>query len=91
MQKVIKNDQMNSLHSRKYHVMIECLAAMRQLKGITQELLATCLEKPQSYVSKYENGERRLDLIEVMDICKCIDYDIDDLIEKIKLEKIYDH
>lgn len=75
---------MNSLHSKKYHVMIESLAAIRQIKGITQEFLSNCLGKPQSYVSKYENGERRLDLIEVMDICKCLDYDLDALIQQIK-------
>ena len=33
--------------------------------------LAEKLAKPQSYVSKYENGERRLDYLEVRDVCAC--------------------
>ncbi len=37
--------------------------------GMTQQELAALLAKPQSYVSKYESGERRLDFIEVLDIC----------------------
>ena len=32
--------------------------------------LAEKLQRPQSYVSKYESGERRLDLIEISEICK---------------------
>jgi transcriptional regulator with XRE-family HTH domain len=37
---------------------------MRRGKGVTQVQLANRLGLPQSYVSKYESGERRLDLIE---------------------------
>lgn len=34
--------------------------------------LSQQLNKPQSYVSKYESGERKLDYIEIRDICKIL-------------------
>ena len=39
---------------------------------LRQEELAMKLKRPQSYVSKYESGERRLDLVEIMEICDAI-------------------
>lgn len=77
---------MNSLHLKKYQTMVEELSSIRKSQGITQEALAKCLKKHQSYISKYENAERRLDLIEIMDICECMNYDLFDFIKKIKLE-----
>jgi transcriptional regulator with XRE-family HTH domain len=46
------------------------LRKMREDAGLTQAVLAGKLGKPQSYVSKYGSGERRLDLIELHQICK---------------------
>lgn len=40
--------------------------------GLTQVELSQILDKPQSYVSKYEIGERKLDYIEIRDICKAL-------------------
>ena len=75
---------MEKSHRLKYQTMIDHLASIRQLKGITQSNLSDCLGKPQSYVSKYENLERRLDLLEVIEICECLDYDITELISLLK-------
>jgi len=40
--------------------------------GLRQEDLAAKLKRPQSFVSKYESGERRLDLIELREICRSL-------------------
>lgn len=40
--------------------------------GMTQVELSVALGKPQSYVSKYENGERKLDYVEIVEICKAL-------------------
>lgn len=42
----------------------ERLAAARKRAGMTQRELAAKLGKPQSFVSSYENGQRRVDLLE---------------------------
>jgi transcriptional regulator with XRE-family HTH domain len=51
------------------------LKELRREKGVTQEALAELLGMPQSYVSKYELGERRLDLIEMFKICRVLNTD----------------
>ena len=42
----------------------------RQQAGITQKELADRLDRPQSFVAKYERGERRLDVVEFATIAK---------------------
>jgi len=48
------------------------LADARRSQGITQVELARRLGKPQSFVSKYERGERRLDVVEFLDIAQAM-------------------
>jgi len=48
------------------------LSASRQSAGLTQSDVAAVLGKPQSFVSKYESGERTLDVIEFLDVCRSI-------------------
>lgn len=50
--------------------------------GLTQVQLAKRLNEPQSYVSKYENGERRLDLIEIEDLCAAVDVSLEDFVRR---------
>lgn len=45
------------------------LKGFRLEKGLTQTELAAMLGKPQSYISKFESGERKLDFVEVMEVC----------------------
>lgn len=47
----------------------EALWAMRKAAGLNQVEMAKKLGKPQSFVSKYESGERRLEYVEVEMIC----------------------
>lgn len=47
----------------------EILKQLRLEAQLTQIELAQRLGKPQSYVSKYESGERRLDIIELREVC----------------------
>jgi transcriptional regulator with XRE-family HTH domain len=61
-----------SSFSAQYQRFRQLLIHHRQSKGITQIQLAKQLERPQSFVSKYENGERRLDLIEFLEIAKVL-------------------
>jgi len=62
MKKSIWDDSYNKLRKE--------LKRIRKNAGLTQKQLAELLEKPQSYVSKYEIGDRNLDLIEFINVCK---------------------
>ncbi|ESZ02376.1 helix-turn-helix domain-containing protein [Mesorhizobium sp. C089B] len=48
---------------------------LRKTKGLTQKQLADKLGRPQSFVAKYEGAERRLDVIEFLDITAALDAD----------------
>lgn len=66
----LQNGQVpKSVFSTEYQVFRELLRDLRIRKGVTQAQLSTALGMAQSFVSKYEMGERRLDFIEVDHIC----------------------
>jgi transcriptional regulator with XRE-family HTH domain len=64
-----------SIYTRKYEEFLELMIKARKKANITQIELSAKLGKPQSFVSKYENGERRLDVVEFIQICKFIHVD----------------
>jgi len=51
------------------------MAQARKDAGLTQTELATRLGRPQSFVSKYENGERRLDVLEFLEVIRSLGAD----------------
>lgn len=59
---------MKSTHQPEYKKLLKELVKARKEAGITQQELSKLLGKPQSFVSKYEQGERRLDVIEFVRI-----------------------
>ncbi len=61
-----------SIHSRKYALFVQHLRAARQSAGLTQVEIAVNLRTTQSFVSKCERGERRLDIVEVSEFCEAI-------------------
>lgn len=61
-----------SVHTRNYRLFLELLIEARKDAGVTQEQLARRLNRPQSFVSKCENGERRVDVIELIQILQSI-------------------
>jgi transcriptional regulator with XRE-family HTH domain len=61
-----------SLLNAKRRRLQALLVTARKQAGLTQVELAAKLRKPQSYVSKYENGERRLDLVEFLEVAELL-------------------
>ncbi len=58
--------------SEKYQSVIQALISARKDRKVWQTDIAAKLSKPQSFVSKYENYERRLDMVEFVDVCRAI-------------------
>lgn len=56
------------LHSAPHAALRQLLITARKSKGLMQKDLASRLNKPQSYVSKYENGEKNIDVVELIEI-----------------------
>jgi Helix-turn-helix len=57
---------------RKQEILLSMLREAREQKGLRQSDVATALECPQTRVSKYELGTRRLDLLELRDVCQVL-------------------
>lgn len=58
------------------------LRELRKKAGIRQKELAQRLGRPQSYVSKYEIGERKLDLIEILEVCQVVGISLEEFTRK---------
>lgn len=59
-----------STYTDNYTKLIKQLVDCRKTQGMTQAELSACMGKPQSFIAKIENRERRLDLIEFIELCK---------------------
>ncbi len=64
-----------SIHTQQYRLLCELMMEARDGAGLTQTELAEKLDRPQSYVSKYENGERRLDVVEFLEVMRALGVD----------------
>jgi transcriptional regulator with XRE-family HTH domain len=73
-----------SVHTRAYKALCERLVAARHRAGLTQTQLAKKLGRPQSFVAKYEGGERRIDLVELLEIADTLRTDVGRLVRDIK-------
>jgi transcriptional regulator with XRE-family HTH domain len=61
-----------SLHTPEYEYFCALLVTARESAGLTQVEVSSKLNRPQSFVAKYEGGERRLDVIEFLKVCAAL-------------------
>jgi len=73
------------IHDERYKRLIETLTAARRTAGISQIELAKRLGTRQQFVSKFESGERRLDVVELVDIGRALGLDVGALVSEIPL------
>jgi transcriptional regulator with XRE-family HTH domain len=78
VKKNIRRDQQKKL--------LVLLRGIRVNAGLTQSELASRLSRDQTFVSKYESGERRLDLLELREVCRAIGTDFVTFIRKLDKE-----
>ena len=64
-----------TLNSTEHKAFCALLIETREKAGLTQHQLARKLRKPQSFIAKYEGGERRVDVIEFMTIARAMGAD----------------
>jgi transcriptional regulator with XRE-family HTH domain len=72
-----------TLRSRGHRTLIQVLVAARKQAGLTQRDLASRLKRPRVFVGRLEAGERRIDVIEFIEIAKVLDLDPRKLFEKL--------
>ena len=75
-----------SIYTRDYKLFLKLLREVREESGLTQAQLAEALSETQSFISKCERGERRLDVIELINFCKVFGIDLSDFVERLEKE-----
>ncbi len=71
-----------SIYSKEQKQLSKLLKQIRLGAGLRQEDLAKTLGKPQSFVSKYESGERCLDILELRQVCHAIGINLSEFVSR---------
>lgn len=71
-----------SIHSSRQRELTALLRSLRAEAGLNQTELAGRLGKPQSFVSKYEAGERRLDDVELEQVCAALGLSLGEFVKR---------
>lgn len=74
----------HAFHTDAYKHLVELLIAARKAAGLNQAELGKLIGRGQTFVSKVEQGERRLDMIEVIIWCRLVRTDVHKLVNKLK-------
>ncbi|TWE29779.1 helix-turn-helix domain-containing protein [Prauserella muralis] len=72
-----------SIYSAEYQRLCQLLREARHEAGLTQVQVAERLGVPQSFVSKYESGERRLDVVELRHACVAVGVSLRSLLTRL--------
>jgi transcriptional regulator with XRE-family HTH domain len=70
--------------SREYIEFAAQLVVARKARGLTQFQLAEKLSRPQSYIAKIERAERRVDVIEFLELLDALEFEADPFFERIR-------
>ena len=73
-----------SVHSEGQTAFCELMIGARKNARLTQHELAKRLHKPQSFIAKYEGGERRIDVVEFVTICQAIGADPAKILKRLR-------
>lgn len=76
-----------AIREQMYAAFAALLRGERKKAGLTQAKLAKKLRRPQSFVSKYERGDRQLDVIEFIEVAQVIGFDPHDFLRKLITNK----
>ena len=75
-----------SIHKSEYLVLLRRLRALRTAAGLTQVDLSAVLQRPQSYVSDVERGSRRMDLLQLRELCNACGQTLTEFVDEFEQE-----
>lgn len=75
-----------SIHKSEYMVLLRRLRALRTAAGLTQVALSVELQRPQSYISDVERGSRRMDLLQLRELCNACGRSLTEFVDEFEQE-----
>lgn len=75
---------MKTIYQEPYLRLVQALVQARKNAGLTQTQVAEKLAKPQSYIAKVEGADRKLDVMEFVELCEAIHQNPSELIKLLK-------
>ena len=75
-----------TLYTRENEILTRLMREMRLATGLTQAACADSLGKPQSYVSKIEAGNQRIDLLQLREYCLVCGVSLTSFVKKFESE-----
>jgi len=75
-----------SIHKSEYSILLRRLRALRTAAGLTQVDLSMALQRPQSYVSDVERGSRRMDLLQLRELCQACGQSLTEFVDEFEQE-----
>lgn len=73
-----------SVHSERQLLVASAISAARRSKGLSQASVAKALGRHQPFIANIESGERRVDIVELVDIARIVGLDLQMLIDALK-------
>jgi transcriptional regulator with XRE-family HTH domain len=73
-----------TVHSGRQRRLIEVLVREREKSGLTQQQVAKALKRHQPFISSIESGQRRVDVIELLDLTAVLGADIHQVIREVE-------
>lgn len=75
-----------SIHTREYAVLLRLLKQAREAAGLTQVQVARRLKQSQSFVTKMERGDRRIDVVQLRTICRLYGSTLTEFVARLEVE-----
>ena len=73
-----------NLYTGRQAIILRLLRSVRKEADLRQKDVAEILDRPQSFVSKYESGERRLDVLELHDVCEALGLPLNEFVVQLE-------
>lgn len=78
---------MKTIRSKRHKRLIELVVAERKRAGIRQVALAKKIKRSQTWIARTESGERRLDVVELLDLAEAIGFDAPAMVAEVQRGK----
>lgn len=82
----VRSSTTKGFQDDRYRSLIARLIDARKALGLSQDEVGTRLNRHQQFVSRYETGERRLDVVEFVDVARALGCDLAEMIDSVSIQ-----